>query len=171
MSLPFSGSHQPRIGPSSIYILCAPLWGVPRTWNTGPGATCCSMELQCSLVTEAICFLQIIFPKTKALLYKYIYILWQSKMICVLGPHTNLDSQAAYAGIWPRVGPWGNALDAERARKGGRPMRYCFSMCEVRGDWKWHRDLWFMKRHYQCRDICFKCFATTAPGPNQYLAL
>ena len=45
----FVFSHPPRIGSSSLHILCPPQWGVYWTWNPGPCSTCCSMELQWSL--------------------------------------------------------------------------------------------------------------------------
>lgn len=40
---------------------------------------------------------------------------------------------------------------------------------EVRGGWKWHRELWMLRNHFTSKDICFLCKATTKAGPNQFL--
>lgn len=40
----------------------------------------------------------------------------------------------------------------------------------IRGDWKWHRESWNLKRHWTFKEgICFKCFATAGFGPNVWL--
>ena len=47
-------------------------------------------------------------------------------------------------------------------------MTFSYALTEVRGDWKWHRELWCLKRHYKCKDICHLCFANIYAGPTQY---
>ena len=46
-----------------------------------------------------------------------------------------------------------------------------FALVEVRGDWKWHRELWALTHHYTKVNICHLCRASTHPGPNQWLGL
>ena len=42
----------------------------------------------------------------------------------------------------------------------------------IRGDWKWHRESWNLRRHWTWKfGICFKCFATSGYGPNVWLVL
>jgi hypothetical protein len=38
--------------------------------------------------------------------------------------------------------------------------------CLSRGDWKWLKESWNMKRWWRIKaGICFKCLATASPGP------
>jgi len=46
-----------------------------------------------------------------------------------------------------------------------------YALTEIRGDWKWHRELWDLKRHYKCKDLCHLCFASIHEGPTQYFGL
>ena len=68
----------------------------------------------------------------------------------------------------PSIGPFGEQLSPKRARVAKRPMTFSYALTEVRGDWKWHRELWCLKRHYKCKDICHSCFANIYAGPTQY---
>lgn len=85
----------------------------------------------------------------------------------LLGPPA-LELKAAYVGRQPSIGPFGEQLSPKRARVAKRPMTFSYALTEVRGDWKWHRELWCLKRHYKCKDICHLCFANIYAGPTQY---
>ena len=56
-----------------------------------------------------------------------------------------------------------------QARLAGKSMSHRFALTELRGDWKWHREFWLMKRHYKAKDVCHCCFASIYSGPTQYL--
>ncbi len=113
-----------------------------------------------------------------------IYIIY-NECICIyttskpaLGSHTNQlyvaimvsCVQVAYAGRHPSTGPFGE-LDSDRKKRAGREFShgFRFALCECRGDWKWHRDLWVFRRHYNCNEFCYLCHASTKLGATQQL--
>ena len=63
----------------------------------------------------------------------------------------------------PTVGPNGESWCRG---KGNFPFK--FAMVECRGDWKWHLELWGLRRNYKAIALCHRCVASTRPGPNQY---
>ena len=77
----------------------------------------------------------------------------------------------AFAGKFPSVGPDGTAF----ARSSGRMVQAGsflhggpFALAEIRGDWKWHREVFCLRRHYTAQNICLFCKATRTAGPCQY---
>ena len=71
--------------------------------------------------------------------------------------------QVSYSGVIPSVGPFGDSL-RQRVVHRSRTSLVRFAVCEFRGDWKWHLELWQLKRHYKCRSVCHRCVATTVLG-------
>lgn len=43
-----------------------------------------------------------------------------------------------------------------------------FAVCEFRGDWAFHADSMALSRRWNSHSMCFKCPATSIPGPYQY---
>lgn len=85
-------------------------------------------------------------------------------------PGQDLCDQAAYVGKYPSTAPCeSQQLDKRQARLAGKSMSHRFALTELRGDWKWHREFWLMKRHYKAKDVCHCCFASIYSGPTQYL--
>ena len=72
--------------------------------------------------------------------------------------------KVSYVGRWPTVGPNGEPWGR---RKAGH-FHHRFAVVECRGDWKWHVELWGLRRHYKSITICHRCAASTRHGPCQY---
>ena len=70
--------------------------------------------------------------------------------------------QVGYIDKWPTIGPNGEPWNR---RKGSFPES--FALVECRGDWKWHLELWGLKRNYKATNLCHRCVACTRAGPNQ----
>ena len=77
-----------------------------------------------------------------------------------------------FEGVHPQLGPLGDQLSTARAKVAGRAIKGSpYSLCEVRGDWKWHVDLLRIKRHYGSNQLCMFCTAERNPGPHQWLGV
>lgn len=70
--------------------------------------------------------------------------------------------QVGYIGMWPTVGPNGEPWNRRRGK-----FPESFALVECRGDWKWHLELWGLKRNYKAINLCHRCVASTRAGPNQ----
>ena len=77
-----------------------------------------------------------------------------------------------YSGSFPQLGPLGDQLSASRLQLARRAIKGSpYSLCEIRGDWKWHVDLLRIKRHYGSTQLCMFCSAERNNGPNQWLGV
>ena len=66
----------------------------------------------------------------------------------------------AFEGVNPLQGEGGKALtgaDLARAGTSLTTASHKFVLCELRGDWEWHRDLWRFTASWNGIDTCFKC--------------
>ena len=79
-------------------------------------------------------------------------------------------AQVAYHGIFPGCDWDGNKLSGRFGSHTGRKIAggpHC--LVELRGDWKWHKEMWDLKNWYNNPlGICHRCKATRK-GPNQFL--
>ncbi|CAK9060915.1 Uncharacterized protein SCF082_LOCUS32000 [Durusdinium trenchii] len=77
----------------------------------------------------------------------------------------------AYSGRFPSKDWEGNALSGARALRAGSPIAggpYCLT--EVRGDWKWLKEIFDMKNFWRRKQgVCFKCKANAVYGPYSYV--
>ena len=80
-------------------------------------------------------------------------------------------------GIWPdrdhKGSPWPDG--SERARK-GQQREYLANgargfIVEVLGDWKWIKETFKLKQHFNTMDCCHQCFVRKEPGPLNFARL
>lgn len=67
---------------------------------------------------------------------------------------------AAFEGINPTVGEGGRALTGNDLLRAGSPItssNHRFALCELRGDWEYHRDVFRFTASWQGIDMCFRC--------------
>ena len=75
----------------------------------------------------------------------------------------------AFMGAYPALGPFNEDFSKNRrARPGGRLYGGPFALSELRGDWKWHREIFDLRNHYASNCICLFCRATKSRGDFQY---
>ena len=77
----------------------------------------------------------------------------------------------AFDGINPTIGESGRPLTGDDLLRAGKPLTSSgrkFSLCELRGDWEWHRDIWRPTATWKSIKICFRCPALSK-GPRQDL--
>lgn len=68
--------------------------------------------------------------------------------------------EAAFTGINPTLGEGGRPLRESDVAWAGTPITssgWQFALCELRGDWEWHRDVWRFNASWQATNTCFKC--------------
>ena len=78
---------------------------------------------------------------------------------------------AAFEGINPLVGESNRPLAGADLARAGTPLTSSgrkFALCELRGDWEWHRDVWRVTATWKSIKTCFKCPALSK-GPSGYL--
>ena len=76
--------------------------------------------------------------------------------------------RACHIGRWPSRGPDNEPLTGKRKQKSGQPFgNGPWSVVEYRGDWKFHFDIFKLKRHYNANHLCMHCEATKSPGAHQ----
>jgi len=79
-----------------------------------------------------------------------------------------------YTGKYPLRGFNGSPLSERAAAKAGQWVcraRWCFQVCEIRGDWVWHKQVFRFQSSWKAGSklpICFKC-RTFAKGPTHEL--
>ena len=82
-----------------------------------------------------------------------------------MGSHRVQDGQTQHDGL----------IRVDHKNKWSHEKKNCGSVCYVpwlRGDWKWLKEAWNLRHWWRHRHgICFKCKATSAPGPHVYLGL
>lgn len=67
---------------------------------------------------------------------------------------------AAFTGMNPTCGEGGRALSGGDLTRSGTPItnsKRKFSLCELRGDWEWHVQIWRPCASWVSNNICFKC--------------
>ena len=67
---------------------------------------------------------------------------------------------AAFEGINPTVGEGGRALTGNDLLRAGSPItssNHRFALCELRGNWEYHRDVFRFTASWQGIDMCFRC--------------
>ena len=77
----------------------------------------------------------------------------------------------AFQGAFPTRGPLGEdwMKSRRRGKAPGSPLHGGpYAVCELRGDWKWHRETFLFRRHYAANAICMFCNASKRPGENQF---
>ena len=77
----------------------------------------------------------------------------------------------AFQGRFPASGPFGEDwLKLRRNHKVPGSVLHGgpFAICELRGDWKWHREVFLLRRHYASNAICMFCNASKLSGRNQF---
>jgi len=79
----------------------------------------------------------------------------------------------AYAGVFPSMDWRGRLFSGSRASFAGKYISgRPYALTEVRGDWKWHKEVFDLRHFWKfLRGTCFKCKATKCPGPFQYVKL
>ena len=81
---------------------------------------------------------------------------------------------ALHHGKYPSRGCGGRVLSARHQQLAGRPIslkhpHLRFSVCEIRGDWLFHRDVWQWKCGWKSKLTCFRCGAmSTGDLANRY---
>lgn len=76
---------------------------------------------------------------------------------------------ACFRGLNPTVGPNGAPLLGKHLERAGSPICKSgrkFSLCELRGDWEWHRDVWRFTASWQAINVCFRCPAVRSGDPD-----
>ena len=77
----------------------------------------------------------------------------------------------AFNGFFPSRGPFpGEELDEKRRRMQGQPLSGGpYAIAEIRGDWKWHRECFLLRRHYSSTQVCCFCEASRKRSPFSHL--
>ncbi|CAE7209454.1 unnamed protein product [Symbiodinium sp. CCMP2456] len=72
----------------------------------------------------------------------------------------------AFTGVHPARGPCGEAWPkgSARAKLADKKMPCSYTLTELRGDWKYHRETFGLKRHYNANAICLFCSASKRRG-------
>eukprot|EP00435_Cladocopium_sp_Y103_P055634 s757_g18.t1 len=86
-----------------------------------------------------------------------------------LGGRLVWSFNAAFEGTNPTVGEGGRALVGNDLLRSGSPItssNHRFALCELRGDWEYHRDLFRFTASWQGIDMCFKCPAKSKGAPE-----
>lgn len=83
--------------------------------------------------------------------------------------------EACFDGVNPQTGFGGKPLtphDQERAKHPLTRSGAKFAVCELRGDWEWHRGVWRTTASWQANDVCFRCPCVAKGGipGNLYFA-
>ena len=76
---------------------------------------------------------------------------------------------ACFEGCNPSVGPSGGPLTGKHLERAGTPISKSgrrFALCELRGDWEWHRDVWRFTASWQGIKVCFRCDAVRKGDPG-----
>ena len=80
---------------------------------------------------------------------------------------------AAFTGFNPTEGVGGKALSGDDLKRSGLPITeqgYCFAVCEIRGDWEFHRDCWRPTCSWQSskpgKSMCLFCNAVARGDPR-----
>ena len=77
----------------------------------------------------------------------------------------------AFGSVHPAHGPLGETWrkGSARATLAGKNLLCSYALTELRGDWKYHRETFCLKRHYTANDICLFCCASKKHGASQPL--
>ena len=72
-------------------------------------------------------------------------------------------------GFHPSMGPYNETLPKNLEELAGKPFEVRFRMCEIRGDWQWHKRVFRFKNcSWNAKDICFHCRARSqADDPRE----
>ena len=76
-----------------------------------------------------------------------------------------------FTGLYPSCGPHGEALPASQLALAGQSIcnnKMKFVCTELRGDWKYHQQVFRFKSSWQATHVCFKC-AAKSRGPLEGL--
>ena len=68
--------------------------------------------------------------------------------------------EAAFDGLHPTRGFGGKALTRKQQARAGQPLSRRgtkWALCELRGDWEWHVQVWRPTASWQGINVCFKC--------------
>ena len=77
---------------------------------------------------------------------------------------------AAFEGLNPTIGEGNRALSEADLARAGTPLTSSgrkFALCEMRGDWEWHRDVWRTTATWKSIKTCFRCPAVSK-GPKEF---
>ena len=142
-------------------------WGMSYHWGLRPWILFCVWWHGLAMYLCIYCFVLFLTVLYCFVLYRFSQMFTPRKPE---PPGQDLCDQAAYVGKYPSTAPCeSQQLDKRQARLAGKSMSHRFALTELRGDWKWHREFWLMKRHYKAKDVCHCCFASIYSGPTQYL--
>jgi hypothetical protein len=142
-------------------------WGMSYHWGLRPWILFCVWWHGHAMYLCIYCFVLFLTVLYCFVLYRFSQMFTPRKPE---PPGQDLCDQAAYVGKYPSTAPCeSQQLDKRQARLAGKSMSHRFALTELRGDWKWHREFWLMKRHYKAKDVCLCCFASIYSGPTQYL--
>ena len=72
--------------------------------------------------------------------------------------------EACFDGVHPVTGVGGKPLSAHDQARAGQPLTKSgavFAVCELRGDWEYHRDTFRTTASWQGIQVCYRCPATS----------
>lgn len=102
---------------------------------------------------------------------------WSRFLICCI-PESRVTSETvpallrritwsanhAFYGFYPEVGHLGQELPPQALKRAGLPLTskgLKFQVCELRGDWSWHKKIWRFSNntHWNGQNVCHLCNA------------
>ena len=100
------------------------------------------------------------------------YLLFGHKTMDAVLTRLTWSLNCLYTGVYPKCGPAHEALTGSQAARAGQPIcgGTVFAVCQLRGDWVWHKDLFRLKSSWKSgatQPVCFLCPAM-ARGTNRY---
>jgi hypothetical protein len=75
--------------------------------------------------------------------------------------------RALCSGVFPILGPKGEALEGKRKESGGQALALTAVLCQVRGDWPFLKALFSFPAWNSKEGVCWQC-AATKTGPLSY---
>ena len=78
---------------------------------------------------------------------------------------------AAFEGVNPLLGEGGRPLTGADLVRAGTPLTASnrkFCLCEMRGDWEWHVQVWRFRASWQAKNTCHLCPAQSGGQESQY---
>ena len=83
--------------------------------------------------------------------------LWKNRTLNEVFKRLTWSFNAAFDGKNPSVGCPGYELSKKDKDRAGLPLTHAhrkFTLCELRGDWEWNRDVWRPKAAWNARQVC-----------------
>ena len=95
--------------------------------------------------------------------------LWKNRTLNEVFKRLTWSFNAAFDGKNPSVGCPGYELSKKDKDRAGLPLTHAhrkFTLCELRGDWEWNRDVWRPKAAWNARQVCMFCPAVSRGDPR-----